>query len=147
MQKKVVKELNIHSINILYSHTKKRLYISYASVNKSLQYNQVVVISSRTTRTSNNFNIEPKTSPPLVIRIGRVILFSNKHILKELYLKIKTNFLSPKVLSPKVLSKSSSSSFGSIGSPPTVLSKSSSSFGSIGTPPKGGKTIKRAIIK
>jgi hypothetical protein len=135
-KKRVVKELNIHSINILYSYIKKILYISYVSVNKSSQYNQVVVVSSSgTTISSNKFKIEPKTSPPLVIRIGQVILFSNKHILKELYLKIKTLVLpskvsSPKVLSPKVLS-------------PKVLSKSSSSFGSLGSPPKGGKAKKK----
>lgn len=93
------KEKNIHTVNIYYdmsAFTQDKLYISY-HIGHTNQHNYKIIL------------------------LNQLILFSNKHILKELYLKIKAKVSPAKV------------------SPPKVLSKSSSSFGSIGSPPKGGK--------
>jgi hypothetical protein len=99
------KEKNIHTVNIycdMSAFTQDKLYISYHIGHKK----------------PHNSNI---------ILLNQLILFSNKHILKEFYLKIKNKVDSyPKVSSPK------------------VSSKSSSSFGSIGFPPKGGKQKKKS---
>ena len=85
-------------------------------------------------------NYKGGTSPTNVILLNKLIIYSNEHILKKLYLKIKTNIDSSHKSSSGSPPKSSPDSFGSIGSPPKG---SPDSFGSIGSPPKGSIQLKR----
>jgi hypothetical protein len=106
------KKLNIQ---ILYSSQTKILHISY---NQDLPkaYNTVSIVTGNT-RSTNKVMRGTKGKHKSINVLDRTLLFDNKHILKELYTNIKKYIdgRSVKVSPPK---SSSSSHFGSIGSPP-----------------------------
>jgi hypothetical protein len=123
------KKLNIQ---ILYSSQTKILHISY---NQDLPkaYNTISIVTGNT-RSTNKVMTRGTKGHKSINVLDRTLLFDNKHILKELYTNIKKYIDGRSVKVSPHPKSSSSSHFGSIGSPPK--SSSSSHFGSIGSPPK-----------
>ena len=107
------KKLNIQ---ILYSSQTKILHISY---NQDLpeEYNTISIVTG-STRNTNKVMRGTKDKQKTINVLDRTLLFDNKHILKELYTNIKKYIDGRSVKVSPHPKSSSSSHFGSIGSPP-----------------------------